>query len=500
MTQPIVFVSYSHYDEEEKDRLLSHLQVLQQSGSLEVWSDDQIRAGSDWKQAYLEALARAKIAILLISANFLASEFILTQELPALLKRRNQGDLIILPIIAKACAWMNVAWLTNLEVRPRNRQPVWSSSGSRIDKELVDIAKEIGETLKNNPSLTSSNPVEPLTIESPYGAVSPEAKFYIEREADHDCWKYLRPRGSATTIFIQAPRQMGKSSLMWRMTHRVKEYGVATVFIDFQKFSEQQLANEEEFLIELCLMISDALHIPEAIDQYWTSHRSNSLIKCSNYLSQYIIPKLNTQFILAMDEVDRLLKSPVRSNFFGMLRSWHNERAFNTSFAKMILLLSSSTEAYLLVDNLHQSPFNVGARISLRDFTLAEVEELNQRHQFLLNRTQVNDLMSLLDGHPFLTRLAFYLLATKQIEFDSLMANATSDDGPFSAHLRQYWQNISDTPELKQALAQISRLRRYPDDRLYYQLRGAGLVKKEDSRVVMRNNLYRHYFMERLNG
>jgi formylglycine-generating enzyme required for sulfatase activity len=81
----------------------------------------------------------------LVSANFLASDFILQQEIPALLQRRQQEGLIIFPVIAKACAWRTVNWLANMQVRPRNGQPVWSGSDSQVDTNLASLAEEVAQ-------------------------------------------------------------------------------------------------------------------------------------------------------------------------------------------------------------------------------------------------------------------------------------------------------------------------------------------------------------------
>ncbi len=67
MTKPVVFISYSRKDEEEKKQLVKHLRVLQ--GAIDTWSDDRIGPGVDWKQAIEQAMAEAKVAILLISVN-----------------------------------------------------------------------------------------------------------------------------------------------------------------------------------------------------------------------------------------------------------------------------------------------------------------------------------------------------------------------------------------------------------------------------------------------
>ena len=362
-------------------------------------------------------------------------------------------------------------------------------------------AKEtVRPAVVKSPRPESTSPyTNTMQIESPQGTMLLDSPFYIERQADRDCWRYLK-QGQAVTIFVQAPRQVGKSSLMRRMAYRVKEaLGIKTVFIDFEKFTEQLLEDEEKFLIELCFMIGDALDIPEAIDRYWGSRRRSNLIKCSNYLSRHIIRTYNKPFILAMEEVERLLDKPMRNNFFGMLRTWHNDRAWDRTYAKMSLFLSSSTEPHLFIDNPNQSPFNVAQPIRLHDFTLPEVAELNRRHESPLNQAQLSALVDLLGGHPFLTRLALYKLATDGYDFDTLRTNATSDTGPFAQHLRHFWQKILDMPQIKPSLSQICRHQRHPEDKQYYRLKGAGLIKKVGSQVVMQNNLYARYFTERLN-
>ena len=348
--------------------------------------------------------------------------------------------------------------------------------------------------LQSSSSIQSSAP-----IESPYGTMSPDSPFYIERQADNDCWHYLN-QAHAVTIFVQAPRQMGKSSLMRRIIYRAKQtHNVDTAFIDLEKFTKQQLEDEEAFLIEFCLMIGDALHIPDAIDDYWTSRRSN-LVKCSNYISQHIIATHKKPFILAIDEMERLLHAQWHDDFFGMLRTWHNDRAWDINLAQMSLFLSSSTEPQLFIDNPHQSPFNVAEPILLRDFTLTEVEDLNQRHQSLLNPEQVKDVMGLLGGHPFLTRLAFYLIWLNRIDLSTLRENALSDDGPFGEHLRRYWRHLLELPDIKQSLMQICLHHKHPEDKRFYRLKGAGLIKKVDSQIVMRNKLYADYFAGKFDG
>jgi hypothetical protein len=93
MSKPTVFISYSHRDEEWKDRLVTHLGVLRHQGLLDLWDDRRIGAGQDWKQEIKQAMDAASVAVLLVSAHFLTSRFILGEEVTRLLERRAPGSL-----------------------------------------------------------------------------------------------------------------------------------------------------------------------------------------------------------------------------------------------------------------------------------------------------------------------------------------------------------------------------------------------------------------------
>ncbi len=142
MTPPTVFISYSRQDETEKNALLTHLEALQQAGRLTVWSDDDIAPGADRPESIAQAIAGADVALLLVTANYLASEFITGREVPALLSRQAKAGLRIFPLIARHCAWSGVEWLARLQIRPKDRQPVWRQ-GSDPDRELAAIAAEL---------------------------------------------------------------------------------------------------------------------------------------------------------------------------------------------------------------------------------------------------------------------------------------------------------------------------------------------------------------------
>lgn len=153
-----IFISYSRKDEKEKDKLLSHLGVLQKANLISVWSDEEIGPGVNWKQEIEQAMAQATVAILLVTSDFLNSDFILNNEVPKLLKHQHDERLIVFPIIAKACAWKAVSWLREINVYPRNAKPIWSDEGSHVDEDLAAIANELLAIVnRTSPKSTSSS-------------------------------------------------------------------------------------------------------------------------------------------------------------------------------------------------------------------------------------------------------------------------------------------------------------------------------------------------------
>lgn len=160
--KPTVFISYSHKDEDWKDRLVTQLAVLERQGHVDLWDDTRIGAGVHWYEDIQKSMAAAKAAVLLVSANFLTSNFILTEEVPRLLQRRKEEGLAIFPIIVKPCAWQTVEWLGQMQVRPKKGKPLSSHASSKKDEALAQIVTEVYERFKR----ASAASATPQTTES----------------------------------------------------------------------------------------------------------------------------------------------------------------------------------------------------------------------------------------------------------------------------------------------------------------------------------------------
>src|SRR2546423_428981 len=111
MRQPNTFLSFSHNDIAWAERLQTHLQVAGRKGAISFWDDRQIRAGDRWADEIQKALDSSSVAVLLISPDFLASDFIADVEVPSLLRHQENEGLVVLPVLVRPCLWHEVEWL-----------------------------------------------------------------------------------------------------------------------------------------------------------------------------------------------------------------------------------------------------------------------------------------------------------------------------------------------------------------------------------------------------
>ncbi len=139
-----VFVSYSHKDKKWLKRLETHLAPFVRKEAFKTWSDNQIRVGAQWREEIAQALVRANVAVLLVTPNFLASDFIAKHELLPLLQAVDQGGLTIVWIAISPSSYEETDIAQYQGVNDPSR-PLDALSKSACDAELVRIAKVIKE-------------------------------------------------------------------------------------------------------------------------------------------------------------------------------------------------------------------------------------------------------------------------------------------------------------------------------------------------------------------
>lgn len=144
-----VFVSYSHRDARWLSRLQVHLMPLARDFGIDLWDDTKIKSGMNWRQEINEAMRTARVAILMVSADFLASEFIVKNELPPLLAAASKEGTLILPVILSPSMFLHLPALSQYQTVNDPATPLMSMPKGKQEKVLNDIAVRVRSHFSN---------------------------------------------------------------------------------------------------------------------------------------------------------------------------------------------------------------------------------------------------------------------------------------------------------------------------------------------------------------
>lgn len=329
------------------------------------------------------------------------------------------------------------------------------------------------------PSQPSYQPVagRPLAFESIGGAVPINSDFYLPRPADAEMQTSVSQQDSI--ILIKGARQMGKTSLMARGLHFARRQGMRVAFVDFQKLNAAFLNDANSFYLTLAESLVDQLELSVLPSEVWDPRRGPN-VNFERFMRREVLAKLGAPLVWGMDEVDRLFVCPFGSEVFGLFRSWHNERALDPSgpWSGLTMLIAYATEAHLFITDMNQSPFNVGTRLALDDFTPVQVTDLNRRYGHpLKTEADLNRLTRLVGGHPYLVRRGLHEFATHKMTMDSFEYEAPRDEGLYGDHLRRILVLLAKDPALTEVVRDVLRDKPCPTQESFYRLRSAGVIR-----------------------
>ncbi|MDX2031637.1 MAG: AAA-like domain-containing protein [Blastocatellia bacterium] len=329
------------------------------------------------------------------------------------------------------------------------------------------------------------------------GALQLESPFYIERETDAEFSEALRRRDSI--ILIKGSRQVGKTSLLARGFQQARTRRARVVLTDFQDLNGEYLESVEKLLLMLAELIAEELELSVAPHQFWNP-RIGPSSNFERYWKRIILQEISSPIIWGLDEVDRLFNYAYASEVFGLFRSWHNKRALDPGgqWSRLTLTMAYATEAHLFITDLNQSPFNVGTRLSLEDFTPAQVAELNHRYESpLRSPRELSEFFQLVGGHPFLVHHGLREIRRRKLALADLVAQAGSEDGVFGDHLERLRISLNRDPELLPAIRELLADRPCPTAESFYRLRSAGVIRGHSPRdATLRCQLYRLFLRQ----
>jgi len=336
-------------------------------------------------------------------------------------------------------------------------------------------------------------------IEPPGGALPLHSILYILRSSDDEFCHAIARHDSI--VLVKGARQVGKTSLMARGLEAARMVGAEVLLIDFQHFGPAAFESAGKLLLAMAELIAYQVESPKAPHENWNDRLSPSS-NFERFLRRQVLADEESYFVLALDEVDRLFNHDYASEIFGLFRSWHNLRALdpNGPWGRLTIAIAYATEAHLFISDLNQSPFNVGTRLTLEDFSREQLAELNERYgRPLVDNKQLIDFQQLVGGHPYLAQIGLFEICKHNATLAALIQSADHDDGPFGDHLNRLLFSLQQDQHLLQELRGFLLSDSTLSNNAFYRLRSAGVLSGDSADEPRpRCDLYARYLKKHL--
>jgi transcriptional regulator with XRE-family HTH domain len=340
----------------------------------------------------------------------------------------------------------------------------------------------------------------PEAFRYPSGPLALDSTLYIPRSPIEEL-AFQEIDHTGCVVRVKAPPQFGKSSLLLRMLDHAQQEGYATALIDLQRIDDKTLSNPDRFLQWFSAALALKLGVEPDLETVW-NQLVGSQLSATLFARNHVLAVVNRPVVLAINDITPVFKHYVTAQvFLPLLRSWHEEAGHDEFWQHLRLVVTYSTESYLLLD-INFSPFNVGLPLALPEFTAEQVKTLAKRYGLTWGESEVEKLMALVGGHPSLVHLAIYHSQRGQLTLDELLQTASLPGGVYQSHLQQLFDLVKECPPLMEPLnALVESLEPISlDPALAYQLEGAGMIRHSPQGWQISRELYRRYLRQRLSA
>ena len=368
------------------------------------------------------------------------------------------------------------------------------------------------------------------------GTLRVSAPCYVERQADRDLVHGLL---AGDFCYVLTSRQMGKSSLMVRMAQKLREQGVCVVVLDLTAIGQN--VTPEQWYDGLALRLGNQLGLEDELEDFWQENLR--LGPCQRWfaaLRDCVLVRLKgaaataggprqpavttaapaPRLVVFIDELDAVRSLPFATEeFFAAIRECYQRRAQDPELNRLTFCLLGVAAPFELMKDARMTPFNIGRRIELADFSPTEAQPLARGLTLLSPACESLDTHKLLDrivhwthGHPYLTqRLCRAVVESAQVgnegKEESLI-DRLCEDLFFSARSAEADDNLifvrerllrteSDLASLLELYEQVLDGEPVPDNRLdvfINQLHLAGIVRADHQCLTVRNRIYERVF------
>jgi hypothetical protein len=273
------------------------------------------------------------------------------------------------------------------------------------------------------------------------------------------------------------------------------------VLTDCQMFNTVHLQDVETFLSTVARWFIRQLKLNFRLEDVW-DQRQGPNWNFREFLLYEVLARMDQPLVWALDEVDRLFTCPFGGEVFALFRSWHNERALDPTapLTQLTLAMAYATETHLFISEPNQSPFNVGTRVTLEDFSRAETADLNDRYRRPLRTgAEIDAYWRLLGGQPYLTHRGLHAMAERGTSLAAFEREALSDNGLFGDHLHRLVLLLGENAELCEAVRRVVRGDAAPSADSFFRLWSAGILAGDSARNARpRCELYATYLERHL--
>jgi hypothetical protein len=342
------------------------------------------------------------------------------------------------------------------------------------------------------------------------GTVQAGGGLYIPRQADDTLLQLCRERVFA---YVLTPRQMGKSSLMVRTAERLQKEDVRTAIVDLQVLGAN--ATAEQWYLGFLVELEEKLDLDTDVMAWWQAHAHLGIAqRLTQFFSQVLLADVTEPVVIFVDEIDSTLSLDFTDDFFVAIRSLYVVRATQPEFKRLsFVLLGVATPGDLILDP-KRTPFNVGKRVDLTDFTREEAKPFAAGLGDFTEAQRQQTLDLVLDwtgGHPYLTqrlcqemaqiggdwteakvkRLVNRLFLGTESEKDNnlqfvrdMLTKRAPEPIALMRTYRQIWRGKPQVLDEEQSLVKS-------------HLKLAGVVKRVGKVLQVRNPIYRQVFDRR---